>query len=147
MMNCFSGARLRLFAGLALAGLATMDRLPAQAQGSSSFGAEQPQKSKKHPPQVRPADPSVAPAFSIPAEPLGFTAPGPLYLGQRNSLVSLDFLDEDRLLFTFRVPGLIHRRNLESDEGDVRQIRAVVLTLPSGAIQSEAGWAVHDRTQ
>ena len=29
--------------------------------------------------------PSLAPVFSIPAEPLGFSAPGPLYLGMRNS--------------------------------------------------------------
>ena len=56
-----------------------------------------------------PEKPSLAPAFSIPIEPLGFAAPGAIYLGARNALVSLDFLDEDRLLFTFRVPGLIHR--------------------------------------
>ena len=41
-------------------------------------------------------------------------------------------MDEDRLLFTFRVPGLIHRQLKvgESDQTDERQIRAVVLTCP-----------------
>ena len=84
---------------------------------------------------------SQPPAFSIPVEPLGFYAPGPYYLGQRETLVSLDFLDENRLLFTFRAPGLIHR----STTGDTeRQIRAVVLTLPQGGVETEALWTLHD---
>ena len=84
---------------------------------------------------------SQPPAFSIPVEPLGFYAPGPYYLGQRESLVSLDFLDENRLLFTFRAPGLIHR----STTGDTeRQIRAVVLILPQGGLETEALWTLHD---
>ena len=146
MMNRLFGTRLRLFVGLALAGLAMVDLLPACAQGSTTFAVEQPHKSKKQLRQERAADKSsVAPAFSIPVEPLGFTPPGPLYLGQRNSLVSLDFLGEDRLLFTFRVPGLIHRHDVDPEDGDIRQIRAVVLRLPGGAIESEAVWAVHDR--
>ena len=92
------------------------------------------------------------PLFSLPVAPLGFAAPGALYLGQRNSLVSLDFLGEDRLLFTFRVPGL-HLRSTASedgnppDEGFQRQIRALVLQLPSGTIATEASWAVHDRAR
>ena len=60
----------------------------------------------------------------------GLFRAGSVYLGQRNSFVSLDFLDEDRLLFTFRVPGLIHRD--AAGESEERQIRAVVLALPSG---------------
>lgn len=81
-------------------------------------------------------------AFSIPVEPLGFFPPGAFYQGQRESLVSLDFLDENRLLFTFRAPGLMHRTaNSESDE---RQIRAEVLTLPQGTMETEALWTLHD---
>jgi len=84
---------------------------------------------------------SREPAFSIPVEPLGFYAPGPYYLGQREALVSLDFLDEDRLLFTFRAPGLVHRANTQETE---RQIRAKVLTLPQGVVEAEALWTLHD---
>ncbi len=84
---------------------------------------------------------------TIPIEPLGFTAPGAIYLGARNTLASLDFLDEDRLLFTFRVPGLLHRDHANSEESDERQIRAVVLTLPQGAVEAEATWTVHDRVR
>ncbi len=86
--------------------------------------------------------PSQPPAFKIPVAPLGFSGPGAIYLGQRNSVVSLDFLDENRLLFTFRVPGLVHR---DAGEGEERQIRAVVLKLPAGTVEAEALWTVHDR--
>ena len=84
---------------------------------------------------------SQAPAFSIPVEPLGFYAPGAFYTGLRESLVSLDFLDENRLLFTFRAPGLIHRTTPGEEE---RQIRAEVLTLPQGSLETEALWTLHD---
>jgi hypothetical protein len=92
-----------------------------------------------------PSKPTVPPAFSIPVEPLGFSVPGSIYLGQRNALASLDFLDENRLLFTFRVPGLIRRET--GQRGEERQIRAVVLSLPKGNVEAEALWPVHDRTR
>jgi hypothetical protein len=128
---------------LAVAGMALVALPLAQAQGSL-LDAPKPSREIRAPelPDRLPNKPSQPPAFKVPVEPLGFSAPGPLYLGQRNSLVSLDFLDEDRLLFTFRVPGLIRR---EAGEEDVRQIRAVVLALPSGVVQAEALWTVHDR--
>ncbi len=84
---------------------------------------------------------SQPPAFSVPVEPLGFYPPGEYYKGQREALVSLDFLDEDHLLFTFRAPGLIHRTQFGTDE---RQIRAVVLSLPDGSVDAEALWSLHD---
>jgi hypothetical protein len=101
---------------------------------------------KSAPPEPPPVRATVPPAFTIPVEPLGFSAPAPFYLGTRNSMASLDFLDEDRLLFTFRVPGLIHRERRDPAEGTgERQVRALVVHLPDGAIQSEAVWTLHDR--
>jgi hypothetical protein len=98
-------------------------------------------------PDRLPDKPSQMPAFTIPVEPLGFSAPGPIYLGQRVSIVSLDFLDKNQLLFTFRVPGLIRRESGDSDAGEERQIRAVVLKLPAGTVEAEALWTVHDRAR
>lgn len=92
-----------------------------------------------------PEQPSLAPIASIPVVPLGFTAPSSNYLGTRNTFVSLDFLDEDRVLFTFRVPGLIHRDLKTGEESSEREIRAVVLKLPQGTVQAEGLWTVHDR--
>ena len=94
-----------------------------------------------------PEQPSLSPIASIPISPLGFTAPNSTYLGTRNTFVSLDFIDEDRLLFTFRVPGLIHRDLKTGEESSERQIRAVVLALPQGTVQAEALWTVHDRVR
>jgi hypothetical protein len=122
----------------------------AQAQGKPGFAPD-----RSHPVKERPLSgglplkPSLPSVFTIPVEPLGFSPPGPLYLGQRNSLVSLDFIGENRLLFTFRVPGLIHRelKPGETADSEERQIRAVVLTLPDGNVETEGLWTVHDRTR
>ena len=75
---------------------------------------------------------SQPPTFSISVDGLGFSAPGAFYEGQRESLVSLDFVDEDRLLFTFRAPGLLKRSAPGEDKP--KQIRAVLLGLPKGTV-------------
>ena len=94
-----------------------------------------------------PDKPSLPPTFAVPIDPLGFTGPGAIYMGARNSMASLDFLDENRLLFTFRVPGLLRRDLTNGDERIERQIRAVVLKLPQGTVEAEAMWTVHDRVR
>lgn len=106
---------------------------PKDAKG---FSSAEPAKSEK-----RASQPA---ALTIPVEPLGFFAPGAIYQGQRESLVSLDFLDEDHLLFTFHAPGLM-RRDANARSGNERQIRAVLLELPLGTVNAEALWTLHDR--
>ena len=91
-----------------------------------------------------PAKPSLPPSLTIQVEPLGYSAPGVYYMGQRYSMASLDFLGEDRLLFTFHSPGLLHRDNAGAEP---RQIRALVLALPSGAVLSDTLWTVHGRNR
>ncbi len=93
------------------------------------------------PPPARSTQP---PAYTIPAGALGFASPGEIYLGSRFSLVSLDFLDEDRLLFSFRVPGLFHRDPSGMAGDTERHIRAVVVHIPDGEVQAEALWTLHD---
>ena len=95
----------------------------------------------KDPPPVRA---SQQPLCTILTGKLGFGPPGEIYLGENYSFVSLDFLDEDRVLFTFRVPGLFHRDPNGTTDETERHIRAVVLHIPDGAVQSEAMWTVHD---
>ncbi len=94
-----------------------------------------------------PQNVSLPPAFSIPVVPLGFSIPGENYFLRRQSLASLDFLDEDRILFTFRVSGLIERDADDKTGGGEQQIRAVVLALPGGTIESQAEWIVPDRSR
>lgn len=105
-----------------------------------------PPRLRKHKiPDVLPAAPNLSPSATIPVAPLGFAPPGPTYLGRNNTLISLDFLDDDRLLFTFRAPGLIQREATDSDLDRARQMKAVVLTLPDGKVQAEAIWIIPDR--
>ena len=132
-----------LRAGLWLAVAAGLLYNPAQAMDGPSWFWHR--KADKNAPLPQPTvTSSQPPAFSIPVEPLGFFPPGALYAGQRESFVSLDFLDENRLLFTFRTPGLIRRTGPGDDE---RQIRAVVLALPKGTVETEALWTLHDRAR
>ena len=144
--------RLRTLTGrvgicLALASLTLSVPQALQGQASGAFPASQTHARKERPLADRlPQKPSIPPALSIPVEPLGFSAPGAIYMGQRNCMVSLDFLDENHLLFTFRVPGLMHRE-ASSEWTEERQIRAVVLALPSGTVAAEALWTVHDRVR
>ncbi|MGO9338110.1 MAG: hypothetical protein ACLPY1_11445 [Terracidiphilus sp.] len=144
--------RLRTLTGragiwLTLAPLALGTAQALQGQASAAFPSSQTHTGKERPmPDRLPAKSSIPPVLTIPVEPLGFSAPGPIYLGQRWSFVSLDFLDENRLLFTFRVPGLMHRDPSGEGTGE-RQIRALVLSLPAGTVTAEALWTVHDRVR
>ncbi len=103
----------------------------------------------RHKPAPAPPPPraSEAPLCTIPADPLGFAPPGDIYLGSHNTLVSLDFLDENRLLFTFRVPGLLRRDPDGAADETERHIRAVVLHIPDGHVLAEALWTLHDRAR
>jgi hypothetical protein len=94
-----------------------------------------------------PENPSLPPTFTIAAGPLGFSVPGENYLLRRESLVSLSFVDEDRILFTFRVPRLMERDAGDNSDDKKQQIQALVLSLPSGKIESRATWIVPDRSR
>ncbi len=94
-----------------------------------------------------PEKPTLAPAFTIAVGPLGFSVPGESYLLRRESLVSLDFLDEDRILFTFRVPGLLQRDAGDDKDDQKQQIQALVLSLASGKVEARAAWTVPDHSR
>jgi hypothetical protein len=94
-----------------------------------------------------PQQPSLPPAFSIPVGPLGFSVPGDNYLLRHQTLLSLDFLDEDRVLFTFRVSGLMEREAGDDLKGTQQQIQAKVVAISTGKIESEASWIAPDRSR
>src|SRR6185437_942863 len=98
--------------------------------------------------QKRPQDPDdLTPALRIPVDPLGFTAPSVFYLTYRMSSASLGFFDNDHLLFTFRVGGLLRRLPSDDNDDDDQQIRAVVLDAHTGQVIRQAQWRMHDRAQ
>ncbi|MGA8731910.1 MAG: hypothetical protein WB608_24345 [Terracidiphilus sp.] len=120
--------------------------IPAAAQDIGLPGSLPQEIGKKLSDHI-PEKPTLPPAFSIPVRPLGYSAPGLFYLGRHNSLASLDFIDENRLLFTFQVPGLMQREGENAVGSDERQVRAVVVTLPEGKVEAEASWTLHDRAR
>jgi len=117
---------------------------PDGLQGAQQAPAKVRKKQQKEMEAAKKQGPQ--PNFSIPVGPLGFAAPAPFYFGERFAMVSLNFLDEDNLLFSFRVPGLIAREKPEPGQTTIaeRHIRVVTLALPSGKVTGESVWVQHD---
>lgn len=87
----------------------------------------------------------LQPAERIETGPLGYQAPSSFYLTYRMSSATLGFFDNDHLLFTFRIGGLL-KRVPEDPPGDSDQeIRAVVLDVKTGKVVKQAEWRMHDR--
>jgi hypothetical protein len=78
---------------------------------------------------------------------LGYRPPGPLYMLSGRAFSSLDFLDDQHLLFTFHQPRLL-RRESDAGKSDTDQvIEALVLGLPGGEVQATSEWRMHDRSR
>ncbi len=117
--------------------------------GNGNGGATAKKKKKQKSEQGKANHGAAKPSAEIQVGPLGFAPPAPFYLGDRYAQASLDFLDENSLLFTFRVPGLIARRRSGNEQGveAERHVRAVVLSIPDGKVNAEALWTLHDRAR
>ncbi len=85
------------------------------------------------------------PAMRIEVAPLGYVAPGSFYLTYRLSSAAMGFLDDDHLLFTFRIGGLLKRLPSDQSDDDDQEIRAVVLDLGTGKVVKQTEWREHDR--
>ena len=81
----------------------------------------------------------------IPVEPLGYQPPSNAYLTERHSVSTLDFIDRNHLLLTFRIPGLMKRLPECSADDQDQIIRALVIELPEGKVVRSAEWRMHDR--
>jgi hypothetical protein len=135
--------RIGLIAAIvAIPGMAHAQNPLIPAIGSATTPAIA-KKQQAHNPAEKDA---VQPNVVIPVTPLGFAPPAAFYLGDRLVQVSLSFLDEDNLLFTFRVPGLIAREHAAPGQppSEERHIRALTLSLPAGKVTAEAVWVLHD---
>jgi hypothetical protein len=91
--------------------------------------------------------PDLKPAVSIEVDALGYKAPGTFYLTYQLSSAAMGFFDNDHLLFTFRVGGLLSRVPNDPAGDDDQQIRAVVLDLRTGKVEQQSEWRMHDRSQ
>ncbi|MGA8530780.1 MAG: hypothetical protein WB622_13765 [Acidobacteriaceae bacterium] len=101
------------------------------------------QARRKEPPAP---PPPLQPAIRIEVAPLGYMPPGSFYLTYRLSSAAMGFLDNDHLLFTFRVGGLLKRLPSDQLGDDDQEIRAVVLDLHTGKVVKQTEWREHDRS-
>lgn len=93
------------------------------------------------------ADPgaTLAPTARIAVAPLGYAAPSSAYLSYRMALTSLDFIDNDHLLFTFHRNGLMQRMPDDPADDEDQVIRAEVLEIATGKLLRQTEWRMHDR--
>jgi hypothetical protein len=92
----------------------------------------------------KPASPAeLKPSLRIPVAPLGYLPPGAFYITYRLSSAAMGFFDDDHLLFTFQVTGLIKR--LPGDQGEDQEIRAIVLDARTGQVLKQTQWRLRDR--
>jgi hypothetical protein len=87
------------------------------------------------------------PEARIPVEPLGYQAPGSLYLLSKMSFGSLDFADSSHLIFTFHESRLLRRVDSADSSEDDQMIRADVLSIPEGHVSATADWLMRDRAR
>jgi hypothetical protein len=89
--------------------------------------------------------PAPTPSARIDTVQLQYHPLSNFYLLSRTSSSSLDFIDNQHVLFTFRVAGLMKRlADCRPDDED-QLIRALVIHLPDGKIERTAEWRMHDR--
>lgn len=91
--------------------------------------------------------PPNPPAQRIEVAPLGYTRPSDFYFTYRLSSMAMGFFDNDHLLFTFRIGGLLRRLPDQRPDDDDQEIRAVVLDLRTGKAVQQKDWRMHDRSQ
>jgi hypothetical protein len=89
--------------------------------------------------------PEAKPEERIAVSTLGYRPPGSLYLLSGMSFSSLNFIDSQRLLFTFHEFQLLHRTNDASSSDDDEMIHALVLDAQDGRVSATAQWRMHDR--
>ena len=143
---------IRAISGAAAAMVLLLAAFTGRAQHNLSLPPLPQDQAPRPKPQPKileqlPDEPGRQPSHTVSLSSIGFSVPGVAHILHHESLVSLDFLGEDRLLLTFRVSGLMTRDIANDSQDDQRQIRALVIDLPAGKIESEAHWIVSDRTR
>ena len=86
-----------------------------------------------------------APVARIAVGQLGFLAPSAAYLNLRLAWASLNFIDNNHLLFTFHTNGLLQRIPDDPLDDEDQMIHADVLEIGSGRVLRQADWRMHDR--
>jgi hypothetical protein len=87
------------------------------------------------------------PTLRIPLEDLGFQPLSPQFLLNGSSMLTLHYIDDKHLLFTFVTHRLIPRLPDEPSDDQDRVVDALLLELPTGKILARTSWHLHDHAQ
>jgi hypothetical protein len=103
-------------------------------------------QAERKPPPAEPPPP-LQPALRIEVAPLGYVPPGSFYLTYRLTSAAMGFFDDDHLLFSFRVGGLLKRLPGDRLDDEDQEIRAVVLDVRTGKVVKQSEWREHDKLE
>ncbi len=139
------GLLVGLFAGTTLNCLAFQDSAtPAVSKGTS--GTEQSASKTTASAEVSPgAAERPRPFRTIDLQPLDFRAFSAINSRDGASRITVDFIDQDRLLVTFEGTGLVRRLKACPSTHNDRIVHAVLFEYPGGKELRRSDWYVHDR--
>lgn len=87
------------------------------------------------------------PALRIPLDSLGFQTQSTQFLLTGSSMMTLHYVDNLHLLFTFKVHRLMKRIANDPPDDEDRTVEAVLVELPSGRVLARTNWRFHDNGQ
>jgi hypothetical protein len=87
------------------------------------------------------------PSLRFPLEPLGFQALSSQFLLNGSSMLTLHYVDDHHLLFTFTVRRLLQRLPDDPENDQDRNVDALLLELPTGRVVARTSWRLHDHGQ
>ena len=83
----------------------------------------------------------------IPLDSLGFEPQSPQFLAAGGSMLTVNYVDNRHLLFTFSVHRLMERIPSDPPDDEDRTVEAVLVELPSGHVLARTDWRFHDHGQ
>jgi hypothetical protein len=87
------------------------------------------------------------PPLRIRLDSLGFQPQSTQFLLAGSSMVTVNYVDNHHLLFTFGVHRLMERIASDPPTDEDRTVEAVLVELPSGRVLARTDWRLHDTAQ
>jgi len=90
---------------------------------------------------------AAGPPLRIPLDSLGFQPQSTQFLLAGSSMLTVNYVDNRHLLFTFGVHRLMERIANDPPGDEDRMVEAVLVELPSGRVLARTDWRLHDSAQ
>ncbi|WP_348266985.1 hypothetical protein P8936_13815 [Edaphobacter paludis] len=90
---------------------------------------------------------ATGPSLRIPLDSLGFQPQSTQFLLAGSSMLTVNYVDNQHLLFTFGVHRLMQRIANDPPDDEDRMVEAVLIELPSGRVLARTDWRLHDSGQ